>query len=302
MFFTIDFRVKTIIEQKLTSEVINMVKEYTQVVQPVSRVPEKIFGWIGWIALLALTAYLAFFSLFTARDPQFMESIRMNAQDAVQGTDLTVDEFMQVIEAITQNFWLAAVILLIPLIIAFFGLIKMRKRILAGILLLIAAIIIAPFVITLFSSLMFVIAAILLFARKDKVITQGATNEYINRRPDYARDNYDRNDRSIKQNRDDFERDVEDHNQEELNRIRNRNESQYERDIESHNQRELNRIQDERDDYDDLEKTRQFSAVDENLKSQDVDYPLTEEEYNYDTEDAARKRRENVDRRNNDDL
>ena len=294
MFFTIDFRVKTIIEQKLTSEVINMVKEYTQVVQPVSRVPEKIFGWIGWIALLALTAYLAFFSLFTARDPQFMESIRMNAQDAVQGTDLTVDEFMQVIEAITQNFWLAAVILLIPLIIAFFGLIKMRKRILAGILLLIAAIIIAPFVITLFSSLMFVIAAILLFARKDKVITQGATNEYINRRPDYARDNYDRNDRSIKQNRNDFERDVEDHNQEELNRIRNRNES--------HNQRELNRIQDERNDYDDLEKTRQFSAVDENLKSQDVDYPVTEEEYNYDTEDAARTRRENVNRRNNDDL
>ena len=294
MFFTIDFRVKTIIEQKLTSEVINMVKEYTQVVQPVSRVPEKIFGWIGWIALLALTAYLAFFSLFTARDPQFMESIRMNAQDAVQGTDLTVDEFMQVIEAITQNFWLAAVILLIPLIIAFFGLIKMRKRILAGILLLIAAIIIAPFVITLFSSLMFVIAAILLFARKDKVITQGATNEYINRRPDYARDNYDRNDRSIKQNRNDFERDVEDHNQEELNRIRNRNES--------HNQSELNRVQDERDDYDDLEKTRQFSAVDENLKSQDVDYPVTDEEYNYDTEDAARTRRENVDRRNNDDL
>lgn len=294
MFFTIDFRVKTIIEQKLTSEVINMVKEYTQVVQPVSRVPEKIFGWIGWIALLALTAYLAFFSLFTARDPQFMESIRMNAQDAVQGTDLTVDEFMQVIEAITQNFWLVAVILLIPLIIAFFGLIKMRKRILAGILLLIAAIIIAPFVITLFSSLMFVIAAILLFARKDKVITQGATNEYINRRPDYARDNYDRNDRSIKQNRNDFERDVEDHNQEELNRIRNRNES--------HNQRELNRIQDERNDYDDLEKTRQFSAVDENLKSQDVDYPVTEEEYNYDTEDAARTRRENVNRRNNDDL
>lgn len=294
MFFTIDFRVKTIIEQKLTSEVINMVKEYTQVVQPVSRVPEKIFGWIGWIALLALTAYLAFFSLFTARDPQFMESIRMNAQDAVQGTDLTVDEFMQVIEAITQNFWLAAVILLIPLIIAFFGLIKMRKRILAGILLLIAAIIIAPFVITLFSSLMFVIAAILLFARKDKVITQGATNEYINRRPDYARDNYDRNDRSIKQNRNDFERDVENHNQEELNRIRNRNES--------HNQRELNRIQDERNDYDDLEKTRQFSAVDENLKSQDVDYPVTEEEYNYDTEDAARTRRENVNRRNNDDL
>ena len=294
MFFTIDFRVKTIIEQKLTSEVINMVKEYTQVVQPVSRVPEKIFGWIGWIALLALTAYLAFFSLFTARDPQFMESIRMNAQDAVQGTDLTVDEFMQVIEVITQNFWLAAVILLIPLIIAFFGLIKMRKRILAGILLLIAAIIIAPFVITLFSSLMFVIAAILLFARKDKVITQGATNEYINRRPDYARDDYDRNDRSIKQNRNDFERDVEDHNQEELNRIRNRNES--------HNQRELNRVQDERDDYDDLEKTRQFSAVDENLKSQDVDYPVTEEEYNYDTEDAARTRRENVNRRNNDDL
>lgn len=294
MFFTIDFRVKTIIEQKLTSEVINMVKEYTQVVQPVSRVPEKIFGWIGWIALLALTAYLAFFSLFTARDPQFMESIRMNAQDAVQGTDLTVDEFMQVIEAITQNFWLVAVILLIPLIIAFFGLIKMRKRILAGILLLIAAIIIAPFVITLFSSLMFVIAAILLFARKDKVITQGATNEYINRRPDYARDDYDRNDRSIKQNRDDFERDVEDHNQEELNRIRNRNES--------HNQSELNRVQDERDDYDDLEKTRQFSAVDENLKSQDVDYPVTEEEYNYDTEDAARTRRENVNRRNNDDL
>lgn len=294
MFFTIDFRVKTIIEQKLTSEVINMVKEYTQVVQPVSRVPEKIFGWIGWIALLALTAYLAFFSLFTARDPQFMESIRMNAQDAVQGTDLTVDELMQVIEVTTQNFWLAAVILLIPLIIAFFGLIKMRKRILAGILLLIAAIIIAPFVITLFSSLMFVIAAILLFARKDKVITQGATNEYINRRPDYARDDYDRNDRSIKQNRNDFERDVEDHNQEELNRIRNRNES--------HNQSELNRVQDERDDYDDLEKTRQFSAVDENLKSQDVDYPVTEEEYNYDTEDAARTRRENVNRRNNDDL
>src|SRR5699024_7591378 len=47
-------------------------------------------------------------------------------------------------------------------------LIKMRKRILAGVLLLITAIIIAPLIITLFSSLMFVIAAILLFVRQDK--------------------------------------------------------------------------------------------------------------------------------------
>src|SRR5699024_3607328 len=66
------------------------------------------------------------------------------------------------------NMWILSLIGVIPLIISFIGLIKMRKRILAGVLLLITAIIIAPFIITLFSSLMFVIAAILLFVRKDK--------------------------------------------------------------------------------------------------------------------------------------
>ncbi|CAD2077230.1 DUF4064 domain-containing protein [Phocicoccus pinnipedialis] len=302
-----------------------MVKEYTQVVQPVSRVPEKIFGWLGFIALVALTAYIAFFSLFTARDPMFLESIRSNAEEMAQGADVSADQLVQFVEQFTQNSWLLAVVLLIPIIIAFFALIKMSKRILSGILLLVAAIIIAPFVLTLFSSLMFVIAAILLFARKDKIITQGATGEYINRRPEYARENYDSNERSVKRHHDEIERDVESHNQKELDRLRNKNQTQYERDIESHNQKELDRlrsknqtqyerdieshnqkeldrVRQERDDYTDLEKTRQFSAVDENLTTQEIDYPVTEEEYNFDIEDAARTRRENVDRRNNDDL
>src|SRR5699024_1526575 len=66
------------------------------------------------------------------------------------------------------NMWILSLIGVIPLIISFIGLIKMRKRILAGVLLLITAIIIAQFIITLFSSLMFVIATILLYVHKEE--------------------------------------------------------------------------------------------------------------------------------------
>lgn len=276
-----------------------MVKEYTQVVQPVSRVPEKIFGWLGWIALLALTVYLAFFSLFQARDGNFMQEVRNMAGEATEGTDLTPDQFVTVIEQVTQNLWMLGVLLLIPLILSFIGLVKMRKRILAGILLLISAILIAPLLFTLFTSLMFVIAAILLFARKDRIITEGATGEYMNRRPDYARDNYDTRDRSVTHKRGNkVERRAEEHNQEELERL----------DKEKHDRNAIQSYEEEQEGYEDLEKTKQFSAVDENIASQEIDYPVTDAEYDqqegYDVEeeDAARTRRENVNRRNNDSL
>lgn len=48
-----------------------MSKSYTQTVVPVSRVPERFFGWTAWILLLLLAAAVLLFSFTTARSDAF---------------------------------------------------------------------------------------------------------------------------------------------------------------------------------------------------------------------------------------
>src|SRR5699024_811198 len=79
----------------------------------------------------------------------------------------------------------------VPLILGLFGLITMRRRILSGFLLLITAILTAPlvfFIITGLIPLFFVIAAILLFVRKDRVINH---DEFERGGGAVRRDNFD---------------------------------------------------------------------------------------------------------------
>lgn len=143
-------------------------KDYTVRVEPISRVPEKIFGWLGWLALLAIVIFIAYLSFALVKDPEFVNVIREQSINMANEQGISAAEVESMVLDSIGNMWILSLIGVIPLIISFIGLIKMRKRILAGVLLLITAIIIAPFIITLFSSLMFVIAAILLFVRKDK--------------------------------------------------------------------------------------------------------------------------------------
>ncbi len=155
-------------------------KNYTQTVKPVSRIPEKIFGWLAWIGLLAITALLLFFSLVTMNDAQFTQNMTQQLETefqnlAEQGQDIGAapGDIADMVVGWLNNVWMIALYLMIPLILGLFGLLTMRRRILAGFLLLAAAILTAPLiapVVTGIIPLFFIIAAILLFVRKDRVI------------------------------------------------------------------------------------------------------------------------------------
>lgn len=152
-------------------------KQYTQTVEPISRIAEKIFGWLAWIALLAITGFILFFALVMVNDPAFIENFRQEMQNSLSQVDtggVSTEQMTDQLLALLNNFWIIALYLAVPLILGLLGLIMMRRRIMAGFLLLIAGILTAPLVfgvITGLIPLFFVIAAILLFVRKDRVIT-----------------------------------------------------------------------------------------------------------------------------------
>lgn len=152
-------------------------KQYTQTVEPVSRIAEKIFGWLAWLALLAVTGFILFFALVMVNDPAFIESFRQQMQNSLSQMDtggVSTEQMTDQMLSMLNSSWMIALYLAVPLILGIFGLLTMRRRILAGFLLLIAGILTAPmviFVITGLIPLFFVIAAILLFVRKDRVIT-----------------------------------------------------------------------------------------------------------------------------------
>lgn len=228
-------------------------RDYTVRVEPISRVPEKVIGWIGWIALLAVVLLIAYVSYAIGNDPQFMNIIEEEARRAAVEEGVNPQEVTDLLVGMLSKLWLLSLIGVIPLIISFIGLVKMKKRILAGSLLLITAIIIAPFVVTLFSSLMFVIAAVLLFVRKDK---ETIINDY--------------NDRQVSPT---YEDDT---------RVAKKPETSPAPVI----------AEDE-----DLEKTRMFTAVDEE-DYKDISYDEDLSPLDDVDNDAKRTRRENLDKRN----
>ncbi|MDK6863393.1 DUF4064 domain-containing protein [Nosocomiicoccus ampullae] len=228
-------------------------RDYTVRVEPISRVPEKIIGWIGWIALLAVVLLIAYVSYAIGNDPQFMNIIEEEARRAAVEEGVNPQEVTDLLVGMLSKLWLLSLIGVIPLIISFIGLVKMKKRILAGSLLLITAIIIAPFVVTLFSSLMFVIAAVLLFVRKDKETIINDYNE-SHAGPSYEDDT----------------------------RVAKRPET-----------RPVPVVTEDED----LEKTRMFTAVDED-DYKDISYDEDLSPLDDVDNDAKRTRRENLDKRN----
>ena len=249
-------------------------KNYTQTVEPVSRIAEKIFGWLAWLGLLAITALLLFFSLVTMNDPAFVDNLRQQLETefqnlAQQGQDLGAapGEIANMAVGWLNNVWMIALYLAIPLILGLFGLLTMRRRILAGFLLLIAGILTAPliaFVITGLIPLFFVIAAILLFVRKDRVVTHDDDLEPLDerrdatgRRGDGIRDDRQRTpvDDASYDRRHDMERDLED------NQVNRRGDDPVERYEEDRENSVVRMRGDERQRTgrdDDLEETRTF--------------------------------------------
>ncbi|WP_017548405.1 DUF4064 domain-containing protein [Salinicoccus carnicancri] len=288
-------------------------KHYTQTVEPVSRIAERIFGWLAWIALLAITGLILFFSLVMVNDPAIIETVRMQVQDAVaqQGSgDLSADQMTDAVLSMLNSSWMVALYLAVPLIIGLFGLLTLRRRILSGFLLLIAGVLTAPLVFAVITGLIplfFVIAAILLFVRKDRVITHddGYPAGEERRRERFAEDR-----RTPESDRTAGTGSLRDHDQDDVKTYerepQNRDRSYGEDDLES--TRQYRAIDDETErEYRDRQKdgTAGLSAyddersergddryvdedniggepdryVDGNIDSQEATEPVTEEEY-----------------------
>lgn len=155
-------------------------REYTQTVQPVSRIPEKIFGWLAWLPLLVIALFGLYQLLVNGNNPEFVQAMKDGLNNEIQSNSQMADAFNQmgltVEEAVplfVKTFWYFLAYSLIPIILGLIGLLKMKKRIFAGIMLLLAGLFTTPFFFTFilgFIPLFFFISAILLFARKDKVI------------------------------------------------------------------------------------------------------------------------------------
>lgn len=289
-----------------------MAKEYTQTVKPVSRIAEKIFGWFGWIILLLITAGILFFSLVTMNDSAMIDDLTAQMEAEMAGMNLQGADPQAVIDltiSMLGNTWMVALYLVLPLIVAILGLLNMKRRILSGILLLIAAILAAPLGVTLISSLFFVIAAILLFARKDLVIKNESprddntydernhANDLNNNRDAYT-NSKDRNQRNNAVSDSGQHRQMTD--REDDVKIRQSNDSEY-----GYNDADSVR-------NDDIESTRQFNRfddtddvkiVDNTADTRNNDYKRSNEtEFDNvndsEMEDPSQTRRDNVDRRN----
>lgn len=289
-----------------------MAKEYTQTVKPVSRIAEKIFGWFGWIILLLITAGILFFSLVTMNDSAMIDDLTAQMEAEMAGMNLQGADPQAVIDltiSMLGNTWMVALYLVLPLIVAILGLLNMKRRILSGILLLIAAILAAPLGVTLISSLFFVIAAILLFARKDLVIKNESprddntydernhANDLNNNRDAYT-NSKDRNQRNNAVSDSGQHRQITD--REDDVKIRQSNDSEY-----GYNDADSVR-------NDDIESTRQFNRIDDTDDVKIVDNTADTRNNDYkrssepefdnvndsEMEDPSQTRRDNVDRRN----
>ena len=156
--------------------------EYVETVKPVKRTAEKIFGWLAWLMLLAATIALLYLLLVQGNTEGFKQNLQdvftqaindpKNAEVKAQ-LDQAGISVSELIPMITQVLWGFVIYMIVPLIFGLLGLFTMKKRILSGILLLIAGLLTTPLFFTFVLALVplfFFIAAILMFARKNKVI------------------------------------------------------------------------------------------------------------------------------------
>ena len=264
------------------------------------------------IILLLITAGILFFSLVTMNDSAMIDDLTAQMEAEMAGMNLQGADPQAVIDltiSMLGNTWMVALYLVLPLIVAILGLLNMKRRILSGILLLIAAILAAPLGVTLISSLFFVIAAILLFARKDLVIKNESprddntydernhANDLNNNRDAYT-NSKDRNQRNNAVSDSGQHRQITD--REDDVKIRQSNDSEY-----GYNDADSVR-------NDDIESTRQFNRIDDTDDVKIVDNTADTRNNDYKRssetefdnvndsvmEDPSQTRRDNVDRRN----
>ena len=146
-------------------------ERYTQIKRPVSRLTEKLLGWISWIFLLILTVITMFIALVSFSNDTSIQNLEnsMNNNQLIQqilvNNSLNTTQFVIWLQ---NGIWAIIVYFIICLLISFLALISMNIRILSGILFLIASIITLPLVllfITLIIPIFFFITAIMMFAR-----------------------------------------------------------------------------------------------------------------------------------------
>lgn len=150
-------------------------EQYTQVRRPVSRLAEKVLGWLSWIFLLLLTIITMFIALVSFSSESSIQNLEtsLNGNDFIQ--QILANNGLNTIQFVIwlQNgIWAVIVYFIVCLLISFLALISMNIRILSGFLFLIATIVTLPLVllfVPLIIPILFLIVAIMMFARKDKV-------------------------------------------------------------------------------------------------------------------------------------
>lgn len=173
--------------------------QYTQIKRSVSRVAEKVLGWLNWIGLLLLTVATMFIALVSFSNDTSIQKLEQTltnnefAQQILTNNGLNTTQFVIWLQ---NGIWAVIVYLIVCLLISFLALISMNIRVLSGILFLIASIITLPLVLllaTVIIPVLFFIVAIMMFARKDRVETvpyyPGGYGPY-DRDYDYGRDDY----------------------------------------------------------------------------------------------------------------
>lgn len=152
-------------------------EQFTQVRRPVSRLTEKVLGWLSWIFLLLLTVATMFIALVSFSSDTSIQKLEssLNANEFAQ--QIFANNNLNTTQAVIwlQNgVWAIIVYLIICLLISFLALISMNIRILSGFLFLIATIVTLPLMVLfvpLIIPVLFIIVAIMMFARKDRVET-----------------------------------------------------------------------------------------------------------------------------------
>ena len=152
-------------------------EQYTQIKRPVSRLTEKVLGWLSWVMLLVLTIITMFIALVSFSNNTSIANLEnaLNnneiAQQLLANNGYNTTQFVIWLQ---NGVWAIIVFFIICLLISFLALISMNIRILSGFLFLISAIITIPLVllvVTLIIPILFFIIAIMMFVRKDKIET-----------------------------------------------------------------------------------------------------------------------------------
>lgn len=150
-------------------------EQFTQIKRPVSRLTEKVLGWLCWVMLLVLTVITMFIALVSFSNntsiANLENTLNNNAfiQQLLAGNGYNTTQFVIWLQ---NGIWAIIVYFIVCLLISFLALISMNIRILSGFLFLISAIVTIPLVlliVTLIIPILFFIIAMMLFIRKDKV-------------------------------------------------------------------------------------------------------------------------------------